>query len=97
LGGHLCFRNATRAKQGCYRDWQGYTPFVSIIITCVFILSEELKALIRAFNADSPILESTTWLIAFDVGSAKVLVIKGLGSDSIGFVRHNKRILYYGI
>src|SRR5882757_11090591 len=30
LGVHPCFRNATRAKQGCYRDWQGHTPFVSI-------------------------------------------------------------------
>jgi hypothetical protein len=30
LGVHPCFRNAMRAKQGCYRDWQGHTPFVSI-------------------------------------------------------------------
>jgi hypothetical protein len=30
LGVYPCFRNATRAKQGCYRDWQGHTPFVSI-------------------------------------------------------------------
>jgi hypothetical protein len=30
LGIYLCFRNAMRAKQGCYRDWQGHTPFVSI-------------------------------------------------------------------
>ena len=31
LGVHPCFRNATRAKQGCCRDWQGHTIFVSII------------------------------------------------------------------
>jgi hypothetical protein len=30
LGVYPCFRNATRAKQGCYRDWQGHTSFVSI-------------------------------------------------------------------
>ena len=31
LGVHPCFRNATRAKQGCCRDWQGHTVFVSIV------------------------------------------------------------------
>ena len=31
LGVHPCFRNATRAKQGCCRDWQGHTVFVSIL------------------------------------------------------------------
>src|SRR6202020_246650 len=31
LGVHPCFRNATRVKQGCCRDWQGHTVFVSII------------------------------------------------------------------
>jgi hypothetical protein len=31
LGIHPCFRNATRAKQGCCRDWQGHTVFVSIV------------------------------------------------------------------
>jgi hypothetical protein len=67
------------------------------IIACVFTLSKELTALIRAFDADSAILESTTWLIAFDVDSAKVLAIKGSGSNSICFVRHNKKFLYYGI
>ena len=30
LGVYPCFRNAMRAKQGCYRDWQGHTHFVSI-------------------------------------------------------------------
>jgi hypothetical protein len=30
LGVYLCFRNTMQAKQGCYRDWQGHTPFVSI-------------------------------------------------------------------
>jgi hypothetical protein len=30
LGIHPCFRNATRAKQGYCRDWQGHTVFVSI-------------------------------------------------------------------
>jgi hypothetical protein len=32
LGVHPCFRNATRAKQGCCRDWQGHTVFVSILL-----------------------------------------------------------------
>jgi hypothetical protein len=30
LGVHPCFRNTTRAKQGCCRDWQGHTVLVSI-------------------------------------------------------------------
>jgi hypothetical protein len=29
LGVHPCFRNATRAKQGCCRGWQGHTDFLS--------------------------------------------------------------------
>ena len=37
LGIHPCFRNATRAKQGCCRDWQGYTVFVSIHLRQAFL------------------------------------------------------------
>ena len=47
LGVHPCFRNATRAKQGCCRDWQGHTVFVSI---------QDTLALIRAI-AQVPVLE----------------------------------------
>jgi hypothetical protein len=32
LGVYPCFRNATRAKQGYCRDWQGHTVFVSICV-----------------------------------------------------------------
>ena len=67
------------------------------IIACIFTLSKELTALIRTFDADSPILESTAWLIAFDVDSAKILIVKGLRSNDIRFVRHNNNFLYYGI
>ena len=39
LGVHKCFRNATRAKQGCCRGWQGHTDFLSnggikIMVSC---------------------------------------------------------------
>jgi hypothetical protein len=35
LGVYPCFRNAMRAKQGCCRDWQGHTVFVSICFGCL--------------------------------------------------------------
>jgi hypothetical protein len=41
LGVHPCFRNATRAKQGCCRDWQGHTVFVSIYTQSAVDLASE--------------------------------------------------------
>jgi hypothetical protein len=45
LGVHPCFRNATQAKQGCCRGWQGHTDFLSnqrAYITPLFSLLLEI-------------------------------------------------------
>ena len=44
LGVYPCFRNATRAKQGCCRDWQGHTVFVSIIKSLLLHCTPQLPA-----------------------------------------------------
>ena len=85
-----------------YQRRRGNLPFKVLysshtIVTCLFTPSLESMTLLRDFDADSPILRSRAWLIAFDVNSAQILVVKGLHSNDIRFVRHSSNFLYYGI
>src|ERR1700676_2403294 len=40
LGVHPCFRNATRAKQGYCRGWQGHTDFLSNLPPVIFCIDD---------------------------------------------------------
>jgi hypothetical protein len=45
-----------RAKQGCYRDWQGHTPFVSIeVIIMVDLSASRAQAEVDELRAGSDI------------------------------------------